>query len=55
MERPNPPEPRGPLQPPMLPNEKFKGFEVFFDIENEKDIAVPNSMYENLTNSLIIY
>ncbi len=45
-ERPDPPEPRGPVQPSTLPNEKFKGFEAFFDIENEKDIPVPNSMFK---------
>jgi hypothetical protein len=43
MDRPNPPEPTGLTQPATLPDEKFKGFEAFLDIENEKDIAVPNS------------
>ncbi len=44
MDRPNPPEPTGLTQPSTLPDEKFKGFEIFLDIENEKDITVPNSM-----------
>jgi hypothetical protein len=44
MERPNPPEPTGPVEPSILSDAKFKGFEVFLDIENEKDISVPNSM-----------
>lgn len=43
-ERPNPPELQRSLQPTMLPDEKFKGFEEFLDIENEKDISVPNSI-----------
>lgn len=45
MERPNPPEPSGIAQATMLADDKFKGFEIFLDIENEKDIAVPNSMF----------
>ncbi|CAF1027217.1 unnamed protein product [Rotaria sordida] len=44
MERPSPPEPTGPLQPSMSPDEKFKGFEVFLDIENENDITVPKNV-----------
>ncbi|CAF3532328.1 unnamed protein product [Rotaria sp. Silwood1] len=44
IERPHPPEPSGPLQPSMLPDEKFKGFEVFLDIENEEDITVPKNV-----------
>lgn len=47
MERPDPPEPTGPLQPSMLTDEKFKGFEAFLDIENEEDITVPKSTSEN--------
>jgi hypothetical protein len=56
MDRPNPPEPTGLTQPSTLPDEKFKGFEIFLDIENEKDITVPNSMYRNRTrtNKLLI-
>jgi hypothetical protein len=44
MDRPNPPEPRDPSQPTTLPEGKFKGFELFLDIENENDIVVPTSM-----------
>jgi hypothetical protein len=44
VERPDPPEPSGSSKPSTLPDAKFKGFEVFLDIENEKDISVPNSM-----------
>ncbi len=47
MDRPNPPEPNGLTQLQMFPDEKFKGFEAFLDIENEKDITVPNSMKPN--------
>jgi hypothetical protein len=47
MERSNPLEPKEPVQPSVVPDEKFKGFEVFLDIENEKDIAVPKSMLKN--------
>ena len=36
----------------MLPDEKFKGFEAFLDIENEKNISVPNSLL-NKTNTFI--
>lgn len=43
-ERPDPPEPSGPIDSSALPDSKFKGFEAFLDIENEKDISVPNSM-----------
>ena len=43
MDRPKPPEPQGLAQPRPLPDEKFKGFEAFLDIDNEKDITVPHS------------
>ena len=46
MDQPNLTEPIYPIQPSTLPNEKFKGFEAFFDIENEKEITVPNSMFK---------
>lgn len=45
MDRPHPPEPQSMIQPRVLPDEKFKGFEAFLDIENEKDITVPHSMF----------
>ncbi|CAF4994697.1 unnamed protein product, partial [Rotaria socialis] len=28
----------------VIPDDKFKGFEVFLDIENENEIAVPNNV-----------
>jgi hypothetical protein len=42
MDRPDPPEPAA-THATTFPDEKFKGFEVFLDIENEKDITVPHS------------
>ncbi|CAF5031128.1 unnamed protein product, partial [Rotaria socialis] len=42
MERPSPPEPTNVPQASVIPDDKFKGFEVFLDIENENEIAVPN-------------
>ncbi|CAF3346817.1 unnamed protein product [Rotaria socialis] len=44
MERPSPPEPTNVPQTSVIPDDKFKGFEVFLDIENENEIAVPNNV-----------
>lgn len=54
MDRPKPPEVQGLAQPRTLPDEKFKGFEAFLEIENEKDITVPHSMSQSVESSFSI-
>lgn len=43
MDRPKAPENEPLTQPRTLTDEKFKGFEAFLDIDNEKEITVPHS------------
>ncbi|CAF0756691.1 unnamed protein product [Adineta steineri] len=44
IEQSNRSESKEQTQTSLVSNEKFKGFEIFLDIDNEKDIPVPNNV-----------
>lgn len=50
--RADPPESQPSVEPTATPDKKFRGFEVFLEIEDEKDIPVPKSEFRTVANAV---